>query len=838
VGPEVLVGVLMERSVELVVAVLGVLKAGGAYVPLDPNYPQERLALMIEDIAAPVLLTQERHVSALAEHHARPLYLDRDQEQIAEQSEENPSPNTAAHNLAYVIFTSGSTGKPKGVLVEHQSLVNYVEAMISRLQLAAGQSFAMVQPLTVDASLTALYPPLLTGGCVHVISHKRALNAGYLSAYFSRHQIDCLKIAPSHLAALHSDVRAEQLMPRRWLVIGGEASQQEWVEQLQQRAPSCRILNHYGPTEATVGMLTYLFDKDDEADASQMVKTGRPLQNSSVYILDEKMRSLPVGVPGDLYLGGDCLARGYLNRPGLTAEKFVPDPFSMKPGARLYQTGDMARYLPDGNVMFLGRADNQVKIRGFRIELGEVMAALAQHPDVSETVVTAREDATGDKRLVAYVVATAGVQLGGQELRNFVKEKLPEYMIPSAFVQLEKLPKTSHGKLDLQALPSPDVDSFKIRDSFTRPRDLLELQLVQLWESILHIHPVGVTDNFFDLGGHSISAVHLMARVQSQFGQDIPLTDLFRGATVEHLASVLRCQVIKHSPSPLVRIQNSGNRQAFFCVHPVGGNVFCYLELSRLLGPEQPFYGFQSPGLTGEQEPLASIEEMAATYVAALRQVQPQGPYLLGGWSLGGVVAFEMAQQMQRQGEQVSLVALLDSRVPSTRRRLDEEDEATILAMFFMDMSGSSGQPATEALADAFVGLQQLRGEERLAYVLKQASIHHLIPPQTDVMHLRRLVNVFRSNRRALHSYTPQSYAGRTVLFRARDEEEDTMSGDRTLGWGAVARKLEVVDVPGYHYDMLGDPHAQQLAAHLKAYLDASGDVLAAPLSGLVTSSD
>jgi thioesterase domain-containing protein len=353
----------------------------------------------------------------------------------------------------------------------------------------------------------------------------------------------------------------------------------------------------------------------------------------------------------------------------------------------------------------------------------------------------------------------------------------------------------------------------------------------------LHIHPVGVTDNFFDLGGHSISAVHLMARVQSQFGQDIPLTDLFRGATVEHLASVLRRQAIKHSPSPLVGIQNSGNKQAFFCVHPVGGNVFCYLELSRLLGPEQPFYGFQSPGLTGEQKSLASIEEMAATYVAALRQVQPQGPYLLGGWSLGGVVAFEMAQQIQRQGEQVSLVALLDSRVPSARRHLDEEDEATILAMFFMDMSGSSGQPAKEALADAFAGLQQLRGEERLAYVLKQANIHHLIPPQTDVIRLRRLINVFRSNRSALHSYTPQSYAGRAVLFRARNEE-DTMSGDRTLGWGAVARQLEVVDVPGNHYDMLGDPHAQQLAAHLEAYLDDSGDALAAPLSDLVISSD
>ena len=402
---------------------------------------------------------------------------------------------------------------------------------------------------------------------------------------------------------------------------------------------------------------------------------GRPLANRAIYILDQHGNPVPIGVHGHLHIGGVGLARGYLNRPDLTAEKFVPDPFSAEPGARMYKTGDLARYRPDGNIEFLGRADHQVKIRGFRIELGEIEAVLGQHPAVRQAVVLAREDAPGEKRLVAYVVADSTTD---EQLRRFLKDKLPESMVPAVVVLLEALPVTPNGKVDRRALPAPDRSRPELEKAFVAPRDDLELQLAHIWEEVLGVRPVGARDNFFELGGHSLLAVRLFALIEKRLGKTLPLTTVFQGATVEHLAGILRQQPTPGPQSSLVAIQPGGSKRPLFLVHPAGGHVFPYIHLAQFLGPDQPCYGLQARGVEDGQDPHTRIEDMAAYYIQALQTVQPTGPYLLGGWSMGGVVAFEMAQQLHAQGQRVALLVLLDGRIPTPDETFPEEDSEAI----------------------------------------------------------------------------------------------------------------------------------------------------------------
>ena len=431
VGPEALVGLCVERSLEMVVGLLGILKAGGAYVPLDASSPNKRLAFMLQDAHIAVLLTQRRLVEGLSDEVRHTICLDTDWQAIARESDANPVSCAKGENLAYVIYTSGSTGTPKGVLVEHRQILNYVKGISDRLHLEPGAVFAMVQPLSVDASQTVIFPALISGGCLHIISEERASDPQALGDYFSRFPIDLLKIAPSHMAALQISSCPERLLPRRWLVLGGEASRRDWVENLRPMT-RCSTFNHYGPTEATVGALTFAIGREQSDNASSTVPIGRPLPNVHVYVLDRHGQPLPIGIPGELHIGGSGLTRGYLNRPELTTEKFIPNPFSNEPGARLYKTGDLARYLPDGNIEFLGRADHQVKIRGFRVELGEIEAVLGQHPDVRDVTVLAREDIPGRQRLVAYIVANKepAPTIGGRR-----RYRLPNHM---AVAQLNK----------------------------------------------------------------------------------------------------------------------------------------------------------------------------------------------------------------------------------------------------------------------------------------------------------------------------------------------------------------------------------------------------------------
>jgi len=552
VTPEGLVSLCVERSLDMIVGLLGILKAGGAYVPLDPAYPQERLALILRDAQVSVVLTQPQLAAGFTGLQAQVVCLNTDWKRIAQESVTNPVNKATPNNLIYVIYTSGSTGVPKGVAIEHRQLCNYVYSVQERLALPNPCSFATVSTLAADLGNTMVFASLCTGGCLHILSQARVADPRAMADYFAHYAIDCLKIVPSHFAALHTSSHPEHMFPRRLLILGGEASRSEWVKSLQRLAPGCAILNHYGPTEATVGVLTYRVEENQRFPRTSTPPLGRPLAKVQIYLLDQRLQPVPIGVQGELYIGGANLARGYLKRPALTAERFIPHPFSDAPGARLYKTGDLARYLPDGNIEFLGRSDYQVKIRGYRVELGEVEAALEQHPAIRQAVVCAQEDIQGNKRIVAYVVIYKETAISLHTLRSFLQTKLPDYMVPAALVVLDTLPLTPNGKIDRQALPAPDQTRPPLCEAFVAPRTPTEELLAGIWAHVLGVESVGLHDNFFALGGHSLLAMKVVSRLRQIFQVDIPLRELFNAPTVASLAHHVEeiRQVVQSTPAP------------------------------------------------------------------------------------------------------------------------------------------------------------------------------------------------------------------------------------------------------------------------------------------------
>jgi amino acid adenylation domain-containing protein len=821
VGPDVLVPICVERSLEMVIGLLGILKAGGAFVPLDPAYPKERLAFMLKDSQVPVLLTQERLVTGLPEHDARVICLDSGWETMARESGEIPGSSTLPENLAYVIYTSGSTGQPKGVLVSHGSIVGHCRNAQRLYELDSRDVILQFASLSFDVSLEEILPTLIVGARL-VIMGTNIWPPAEFHRKISEFGLTVLNLPTAYWQELAREwAGVPELVPNiqpRLFIVGGDTMLPD-ILKLWQRTPvnSIRLLNAYGPTETTITATAFeIAPRPSENTTYQRVPIGRPLPNRAIYILDQHGHPVPVGVHGHLHIGGVGLARGYLNRPDLTAEKFIPDPFSTEPGAQMYQTGDLARYQPDGNIEFLGRADHQVKIRGFRIEPGEIEAVLGQHPAVREAVVVAREDAPGEKRLVAYVVADSTAD----ELRRFLKDKLPEYMVPAVVVLLEALPVTPNGKVDRQALPAPDRSRPELEKAYVAPRDDLELQLAHIWEEVLGVRPVGVRDNFFELGGHSLLAVRLFALIEKRLGKKLPLTAVFQGATVEHLAGLLRQPARSGPQSSLVALQPGGSKRPLFLVHPAGGHVFPYIHLAQLLGSDQPCYGLQAKGLEDGQDPHTRIEDMAAWYIQALQTVQPTGPYLLGGWSMGGVVAFEMAQQLHAQGQRVALLALLDGRIPTPDETFPEEDAEAILLVerYF----GISFGPM-ESLAE-------LHKDQQLAFMLEQAKSAGLVPAELDVSQARRFVELLRNDLRATQNYGLHLYPGRITFFKAKETPVGTSPDpDPTMGWSKWASGgVEVHVVPGNHANLMYEPHVEVLAEKLTACLNQAQSTKAA----------
>jgi iturin family lipopeptide synthetase A len=1100
-GPDVLVGLLLDRSIEVVVGVLGILKAGAAYLPIDAAYPEDRIAFMLVDAKAKLLVTQTSLLHKLEARAAKAVCLD-SFDWSALPNTVQDSASCLPENLAYVIYTSGSTGRPKGVGIEHRNIVNYVLGVSKTLQLEPKMNHATVSTIAADLGNTVIFPALTTGGCLHVISQKRAESQPLLAEYFQRERIDVLKIVPSHLAALQDGKSPEKVMPRKRLILGGEASRLDWIEKLRALSPGCEIYNHYGPTETTVGVLTYHVEKELPATRSGTLPLGRPLPNSRVYILDENGKSAPVGIEGELYIGGAGVTRGYLNRPDLTSEKFVSDPFGKDAEARMYRTGDLARWLPDGSIEFCGRIDDQVKIHGYRIELGEIAEALREQNGVKDAIVMAVDDGSGNKQLVAYVIpkrarqplwgrrnlywlpdgspvvhlntnstdsrfneifvrqeyvqhgitihdgacivdASADIglfavfasrlarnvklfcfesdpaafaclktnaeawsaaaqclpyglahetksaedaffealsgssdlsddieelkhsgsdrqsesldamlsgqigqssnvspdnsqpllvilqahgisqvdlfkidikegleileELTAQEwsmisnivvrvrsrehlesvtallvqhqykvlaesssfsgetqtsyvyairpadgvsarisektvtvplhslaslddeiltpvaLRNNLKKRLPQYMIPVAFVLMEKFPLTANGKLDRKAFPAITHETPQLSPDFISPRTKVEKTLAKIWMDLMKIEQIGINDDFFELGARSLMAVRAVSQIREKFGVDLPLATLLQTPTIASLATKLGDQQWVPSWSLLVPMRPEGTRPPLFLFHAHGGNIIEYHALVQHLEKDQPVYAFQAKGLNGEPVESTSVERMASAFVEELKQFQAEGPYFLAGFCLGGLLALEVAQQLTEQGKEVALVAMIQSIAPEARRF-----KPSVLGpqrWWYRAKKRISVEMDNLAYGGRAYFVQRSRDVLERSLMRTKIKLDRMMGNRPrDPSRLSRLY-IFESlgmaHKKAMDAYKARPYDGNAVVFRASKQLSGLMV-DEWLGWRPLLRgNFEICEVPGHQQNLMLEPNVQRVATELSARLKA-----------------
>ncbi|MEU8395433.1 amino acid adenylation domain-containing protein [Nonomuraea sp. NPDC048892] len=837
--PGDVVGVCLERGPDLLPALLGVLGAGAAYLPLEPGLPPERLAYMIEDARARTVLTGPEGTTVLPDGVALPL-ADSEPDPAAlavsglapdpaDSVPDVPGAPTRVHpdSLAYVIFTSGSTGRPKGVGVSHRAIVNRLLWMQDTFGLAPDERVLHKTPLSFDVSVWELFWPLITGAGLVVAEPDAHRDGARLAALATAHDVTTMHFVPSMLELFLDEPALPAL---RRVICSGEALGAELAARCHDRLPQTELHNLYGPTEAAVDVTWHSCEPGEP-----LVPIGRPVANTRLEILDAGGRRVPVGTPGELCLGGVQLARGYVSRPGLTAERFVPDPYG-PPGARLYRTGDLARRLPTGEVQYLGRTDFQVKIRGQRVELGEIEALLAAEPAVRAAVVVLRGE-----RLVAYVVpendaangpgndaendaageggapsTDAGGNDGGDghvgaagrmpDLAAALRKRLPEHMIPAAWVPLDALPVTANGKLDRAALPDPGDAA---RAPYLPPRDPFEARLATLWEETLGVDAIGVHDDFFALGGHSLLALRLTMRLRKELGRDVPLSSVLTAPTVAGLAAELRRpQDNDGAPRRIVPLRPTGDRAPVFLFHALGGQVFRYLPLTRHLGPDQPVYAIQAAGLAPGEQPHATLAEMVDDYTAHLLDLRPHGPYVLGGYCIGGNIALETARRLRELGEEVPLVVLFYSDANEPVLRASLEDDAVLL---------------THALAGGKVqvnldDLHRMSPDERLLAVIDAAARADTLQPDTaDLRQARRFVDVFRANAHAVGHYRHAPYDGDVLLYSPA--AEGVPPDD--MGWrDVVTGRLRISPIHGERFTVMYEPRVALAAAELRSSID------------------
>ena len=815
---ESLVAISAERSLEQLIAVMGVLKAGGAYAPVDPAYPNDRLAAILQDARPAALITQEQLLPRLSSFEGPVIFLD-SSVSSQDRAEAGPRADAAAENLAYVIYTSGSTGKPKGVLVEHRSVVNHATAVARHFELRPEDRVLQFASLSFDVAAEEIYPSWLSGACVVLWPITTGVApVRHFVEFVAQHGITVLNLPAPYWHEWAAEVARVGVPPSVRLVITGsdKVSSEKFALWRKHTGGRVRFCAAYGPTEATV--TTTIFDPAPSfAPAGECIPIGKPIANAEVYLLDAELRKVAPGESGEIYIGGVGLARGYLNQPELSAERFPHKSFEQGRQTRLYRTGDLGRELPDGNLEFLGRKDDQLKIRGFRIELGEIENVLRQHAAARSVFVIGRDDGGGEKKLVAYVVVSNDNRPTAEALRNFLQARLPEYMVPSAFVLLKSFPLTPGGKIDRQQLPPPEIERDEPDKQYLAPRSETESRLVEIWERMLDVRPIGVRDNFFELGGHSLLDARLVAEVEHGMGVTLPLATIYHTRTIENLAQTIERKKSARRDSLLHPFRTQGSKPPIFSQ---GGST----HLAEYLGENQPIYWLDHHGACGLAVPH-TIEEMAANYVGEIRLVQPRGPYYLLGYCIGAVLMLEAARLLRAQGETIGLLCLIDPVTPNN--------------LLVPPKRGAAGRadPPVSRMRRYIAWLKQLPQRVRGRYRwLKR--IGRRVFCDLWIRAGRRLPVYWRDFYRdekleqALRRYAPPPYCGSFIIFRQPDN--GTEASWRSLAEGTVDFQDTWVD----HNEMLEEPYVQILAGKLRSCLERAHGPLMPGSGALLATED
>lgn len=811
VKAETLVPLCIDRSMNMLVGILGILKAGGAYVPIDPEYPVERISFMLEDTAAKLIVTSQACRNIIPRNGGIELILlEKEWGKIRQEPITTPESGVDASGLAYIIYTSGSTGKPKGVMIEQHNVVSLVKGA-DYVQFGEKDILLSTGSPSFDATTFEYWGMLLNGGQLVICSEQILLNSTLLKEEIARRKVNIMWFTSSLLNQwVNLDIDVFEGL--KTILTGGEKLSEKHIEKLRKAYPDMTIINGYGPTENTTFSLTYLITEKEIAHA---VPIGRPLNNRTAYVLNPLQQLSPVGIAGELYVGGAGVGRGYLNQIGLTLEKFIPDPFSRDPDAKMYRTGDLARCLSDGNIEFNGRLDDQVKIRGFRIELGEIEYVLQQYRGIKHAVVVAKEDKENDKRLIGYVVPEGEFNKDG--IVGYLQSKLPAYMVPRLFIELNRIPLTANGKLDRKALPDPDLlpeyGKKRNREAHTDVQKLV----AGIWAEALKLRQISIDDDFFELGGHSLIAVKVMKSIEEKTGQRLPITALFEAPTVEKLSLMLDLDEKSIFWKSLVLIKPGGSQPPLYIVHGSGLTVLVFQALAKGLDTEQPVYGLQARGLNGIDEPFDTIKDIAAFYISEIIEQNPDGPYNLAGYSFGGIVAFEMAKQLEALGKQVNMLAIFDTYADNSAHFDDW--------MIKMSKKFKRQFPKFKFILESFfqnpgqtLSYQRNVVKYKLKRLLVLAGLKEMQKDEED--HLEHADKINQKHDIAFEKYKMSPYNGTIDLFRVKSRMY-YLDDPIYLGWKPFALQgLNIHEISGDHKTFLLSPNVQELAPLLREIIN------------------
>ena len=812
------IAICLERSVDLMVGVLAIAKTGATYLPLDPIYPKPRLGIIVDDAQPVLFLTQRSLLDKIPETKAELILMD-DKNSYVDESVENlhlGNPQKAA----YILYTSGSTGKPKGVQVKHNSTVNCVNSITKKMRVTSRDTLLAVTTVAFDVAEMDFFLPLLNGGKL-VIANQETV-----------HDIELLKRKMQSSGAtlfLATPVTFKMLILSDWkgksdlrILSGGEAFSRQLAGKLLERCEE--VWNGYAPTETTIYSLVKKV-LPETVTGDGYVELGRPLDNTILYVLNPDRVPCPIGVPGELYIGGEGISVGYLNLPEMTAERFIMDPLGLDPGVRFYRSGDLVQYLPDGTIAFLNRIDFQVKIRGFRIELGEIESILAQVKGVKENVVIVREDANSEKMLMAYYVKQPGSEVSYKEIRQYLKERLPDYMIPVAFVPMGKFPLTSTLKVDRNALPDPDLNESKESATFVAPKTQTEQKLARIWTSLLNQKKIGINDDFFEIGGNSMIAVALMVKIEQDLNIRLPLASLFERSTIRLMAKLIDQNSGAIEWRSLVPIRTAGTKRPLFLIHGLGLNVLLYTTVINFLDPEQPVYGLQAKGLNGLDDPLDTIESIAACYISEIQTIDKDGPYALAGFSLGGRIAYEMARQLDAMGKKVNFLGILDATAEGSIMALPLLKRTGYRISFLANyvswnIASFFKEPNKSKIS---VINRRIRGlEKRIRGLDIRVNKNELISKGKEKELPKYLRRVHRANRRANLNYIVRPYNGTVHLYKAQ-KQTFYIPEPETYGWDRMAMGGVIIhEIPGEHSNTFAPPNDKYFASVLQKSLNES----------------